>query len=192
MSEDTSTEIALTTEELSKVLLQFKGRPLVLDDYIPFKEIYNLEPQQMTTKVARQSGKTLMVGAMLVLRSLQRPYFISLYVCPLSNQSSRFSSLYLDPIISSPMVKKLFKGRGSTNNVFQKDFSNSSKIFLSYAETEQDADRIRGLCLDGLNFDEVQDISLDAIPIIREALTASEYGNIRYCGTPKSEQNTLE
>lgn len=65
-------------------------------------------------------------------------------------------------------------------------------MFLSYAETEQDADRVRGVAGDALSVDEVQDVALEALPILYETLSASPFAFKRHYGTAKSELNTLE
>ena len=65
-------------------------------------------------------------------------------------------------------------------------------MFLSYAETEQDADRVRGVAGDAISVDEVQDVAIEALPILYETLSASEFGFKRHYGTAKGELNTLE
>lgn len=132
------------------------------------------------------------IGAIMTAKSISRPFFNSVYIAPLSVQSSRFSKLYLGPFADSPLVNKYFKDTKSASNIFLKEFNNGSKIFLSYAQTEQDADRVRGLALDNFAADEVQDIALEALPVLYEALAASPYKFKRHYGTAKSELNTLE
>jgi hypothetical protein len=80
----------------------------------------------------------------------------------------------------------------SKKNVFYKSLSNGSYIILGYADSDESANRIRGSSVDLLLLDEVQDISYDALSVMGETLTASEYGFKRYCGTAKTENNTLE
>lgn len=136
--------------------------------------------------------KTLSIGAITTLNSISHPYFTSLYIAPLSTQTSRFSTTYLGPFLDSPLVKKYYRDSGSKKNVFERTLNNGSIIFLSYAQDESDADRTRGCASDCVSFDEVQDISMDAIPIIAESLSASNYGLQRFYGTAKGESNTLE
>lgn len=128
----------------------------------------------------------------MISKSIARPFFNSLYVAPLSIQSSRFSKLYLGPFSDSPLVDKYFKDSNSASNVFLKEYNNGSKIFLTYGQSDADLSRCRGLALDSTNFDECADIALEALPVAYEAMAASEYAFKRHYGTPKSELNTLE
>lgn len=51
---------------------------------------------------------------------------------------------------------------------------------------------VRGLALDAISVDEVQDVAIEALPVIYEAMAASEYAFKRSYGTAKGELNTLE
>src|SRR5438132_12095922 len=94
--------------------------------------------------------------------------------------------------MESPLLQKYYRDTSSRKNVFQKSFKNKSTIYLGYAETEADADRIRGVNADLLCVDEIQDVSLDALPVLYETLSASDYAYKRLTGTAKTENNTLE
>lgn len=185
-------KVDLTTTQLASAILSFKGKAFSLNGYRPFQEVYDLDPPEMTLKCSRQVGKTLSIGAIKTTKSIARGFFTSLYISPLSQQASRFSTTYLDPFLNSPLVRKHFRDSSSKKNVFEKTLNNGSIMYLSYAETEQDADRVRGVAGDAASFDEVQDIALEALPILYETLSASDYGFKRHYGTAKGEQNTLE
>lgn len=94
--------------------------------------------------------------------------------------------------MSNPLIKKHFTDSASKKNVFQKSFSNGSIIYLGYADTETSADRVRGVNSDSLLMDEIQDISLDTIPILQETLSASPYAYKRFTGTAKNEGGSLD
>ena len=185
-------EVKVSTSELAKALLILKGNPLDLKDYLPMKEVYDCDPPKLTVKASRQIGKTAGLGAILTLKAVAIPFSTSIYIAPLSNQSSRFSTSYLDPYLNSPLVKKHFRDTSSKKNVFEKTLSNGSVVYLSYAETPADADRTRGIPGDLLFVDEVQDVQHDTLGVIYEALSASKYGYKKHFGTAKSEHNTLE
>jgi len=185
-------KVEVSTSELGRALLSFKGKPFSLEGYRPFREVYDMDPPMMTVKCSRQVGKTLSIGAIKVLKCVAIPYFTSLYIAPLSTQASRFSTTYLDPFILSPLVKKYYRDASSKKNVFEKTLSSGSIMFLSYAETEQDADRVRGVAGDAISIDEVQDVALEALPILYETLSASNYAWKRHYGTAKGELNGLE
>lgn len=182
----------VTTSQLAKALLLLKGNPLDLAEYLPMTEVYDCDPDSLTVKASRQVGKTASLGAVLTLKAIAIPYSTSIYIAPLSTQSSRFSTSYLDPYLNSPLVKKYYRDTSSKKNVFEKTLSNGSVVYLSYAETESDADRVRGVPGDIAYFDEVQDIQYDTLGIINEALSASKLGFKKHFGTAKTEHNTLE
>ena len=139
----------------------------------------------------RQIGKSVSLASAIVTTSILRPHFSTLFCSPLAQQTSRFSSQYLEPFINSRIVKNHFIDSSSKKNVFLRTFNNGAAVTLAYAETEQDADRVRGVSADQMYFDEVQDASKEAIPIIEETLSASDYAFRRYTGTAKGESNTL-
>jgi hypothetical protein len=184
--------IKLRPSDFAKSVLQLKGQPLDLEEYKPFELIYNIAPPELVIKAGRQVGKSVSLGGSIVSNAVIRPYFNTLYVAPLSVQTSRFSSTYIDPFLNSPLVKKHYLDATSKKNVFEKSLNNGSRIFLSYAETEQDADRIRGASADLVLVDEVQDVSMDALPILYETMAASNHSFKRLTGTAKTENNTLE
>ena len=185
-------KVKARTSELATALLQLKGHPLAFEKYRPFELIYDMDPDTMILKAGRQIGKSVCLGGRLTTKSIARPYFNSLYLAPLQQQTKRFSNAYLDAFIDSPLIKKHFKDKASISNVYEKRFSNGSTIYLSYAENEHDADRIRGIMSDQLTMDEIQDVSYDALPPIFEILSASEYNLKALAGTSKSTANTLE
>lgn len=183
--------LEIKPSELAQAILTLKGKPLNLDDYKPFETVYDLAPSTLTLCCGRQIGKSVSLGASIISNSILRNFFGTLFISPLAQQTSRFSSQYLAPFMLSPIVKNHFVGSSDKKNVFLRTFNNGSSVTLGYAETEQDADRIRGVSADCLNFDEVQDASLEAIPILEETLSASDYAFRRYTGTAKGEANTL-
>lgn len=181
----------LLPSQLATAILQLKGKPLNLTDYLPFKLIYDINPTKLTLMAGRQIGKSVSLSAMLTVNSILRKHFTSLFISPLAQQTSRFSSAYLDAFFDSPIVKKHYKDSNSKKNVFEKTLTTGSRIILGYAQTEQDADRIRGVASDMNLYDEVQDMSLEALPILGETMGASEYGYARHTGTAKTENNGL-
>jgi hypothetical protein len=186
------TTLKLRKSQLARAILQLKGKPLDLEEYKPFEMIYDTSPQESLIKAGRQIGKSVSLGGMTVAESIIRSYFNTLYLAPYSSQTSRFSSAYLDPFLYSPIIKKHFLDASSKKNVFEKSLNNGSRIYLSYACDELGSDRIRGASVDQLFLDEIQDISQEAIPVLKETLSASEFAFVRYTGTAKTENNTLE
>jgi hypothetical protein len=79
-----------------------------------------------------------------------------------------------------------------SQNIFEKQFVNRSKITLRYAFLN--ADRCRGVPAWGLMLDELQDILNDNIPVIEACQNHApkRWRRNIYSGTPKSLDNTIE
>jgi hypothetical protein len=181
----------LKPSELAKAILQLRGKPLDLAEYKPFELVYDVAPLILTAICGRQIGKSVSLASSIISNSIIRKHFYTLFISPLAQQTSRFSGQYLEPFSNSPIVRRHFINSSSKQNVFSRTFSNGSSITLGYAETEQDADRIRGVAADAFYYDEIQDASKEAIPILEETLNASHYKFRRFTGTAKGESNTL-
>ena len=182
----------LSTGEVARALLSFKGKKFSLNGYKPLEMIYDIDPPYLTVKCCRQVGKSVSIGAILMSKSVARPFFNSVYISPLAIQTSRFSKLYLQPFADSPLIKKYYRTHSEAANILMKQLNNGSIIFLSYAQTEEDSDRVRGIAADLVCIDEVQDVALDALPVIYETLSASDFAYKRHFGTAKNTNNTLE
>ena len=173
-------------------LLTLKGKKFSFNGYLPFKQIYDIECKGIVLKAGRQVGKSVSHAGRMVGESVLKRYFNTLYLTPLSTQAARFSSAYLDPYLRQGLVKKYFQSPGTMSNVFEKSLSTGSRIYLSYGAEESEVDRVRGLTADAVLVDEVQDVNIDALPVIMETMSSSEYKLERYAGTSKTINNTLE
>lgn len=185
-------KVVATASSFASAILSLKGKPLSFDLYRPWKTIYDLTPEMMVLIAGRQIGKSVSLSGRSVTQSAAKSYFNTLYIAPFQIQTTRFSHAYMDPFMDSPIIKKYFKGKSAVKNVFEKGFSTGSTVYLSYAQDETDADRIRGIMADQLLVDEVQDIMYSALPPIFEVTSASEYAYKVLSGTAKSTSNTLE
>ena len=137
-------------------------------------------------------GKSVSLAGRIVAESVLRRYFHTLYITPLSVQASRFSTAYLDPYFSQGLIKKYFRNSNTTKNTFEKSLTTGSRVYLSYGSEEAEVDRVRGISTDAVLVDEVQDMNIDALPVIMETMSSSEYKQERYAGTSKTVNNTLE
>ncbi len=171
--------------------LTLKGRSYTIQDYPPFEPIYKLDVAKRTLfKCGRQVSKTTNMSAQAVLHCAAQEHFAMLFVAPRYEQVRRISSNYVRPFIENSLLRSLMLSKRIENSVLQKSFLNESRMFFSFAFL--DADRIRGLSVDSINYDEIQDIDLDFVPIIRECMSASRYGIERFFGTPKTLDNTIQ
>lgn len=180
----------LSPSMYAQATLFLDGKPFRLTDQPYMEQVYNTEPREMLLMMARQVGKTISLGAKMVVKATGTPHYRILYVSPTYNQVSQFSNDKLRPFITqSPMIKKYFLNKESTTNVMEKSFSNQSKVILRSCFNS--ADSIRGITADYLALDEVQDIGYDNIFVIKEIGSSRLNFTTLYAGTPKTINNTL-
>jgi hypothetical protein len=176
---------------LLPLLLNLNGVPYGLHDHFPFEAVFGTYlPPEILMKTARQVSKSTSMAARGLAISTAIPHFSTLFVTPLYEQIRRFSTNYVRPFIEQSPIKGLWCGTGTENSVLQRSFQNFSKMYFSFALTS--ADRVRGVSAHANNFDEVQDMDPNLIPIIKETMSASKWRLSMYTGTPKTLDNTIE
>jgi len=172
-------------------LLTLKGEPYTLSHHAPFEPLFDLSlPKRTTWKTGRQVSKTTGLSSQSVLHCAIQPYFATLFVAPRFEQIRRVSANYVKPFIENSILDKLIAGKSVERSVLQKTFRNEARMYFSFAFL--DVDRIRGLSVDCVKYDEIQDIDTDFIPIIKECMSASRYGIEMFFGTPKTLDNTIQ
>lgn len=140
---------------------------------------------------ARQVSKSTTLAARAIINCESFAPYTVLSLTPSQDQTRKFSYERLGPTIEySPAVKSMMD-RNGLDNVFEKGFLDGSKIYLSYAK--DNADRVRGVSADQIDYDEVQDMSLAPVEsVTRESLFTSPWKRRYYSGTPKSHSNGIE
>lgn len=180
-----------TLEPLLPLLLSLKGKPYTLENHFPFAPLFRTRmPYNLVVKSGRQVSKSTSVAANGVVVANSIPFFNTLYVTPLYEQIRRLSNNYVRPFIDMSPVRSLWSGTTTENSVLQRSFKNQSRLYFSFALL--DAERVRGFSCDRINYDEIQDMDPDHIPIIKETMSASTWGIQWFTGTPKTEDNTMQ
>ena len=120
------------------------------------------------------------------------PGYRTMYVSPSATQTKTFSVDRIKEPIETSDVLRAYTTTMLSQNVFEKQFVNRSKITLRYAFLS--ADRTRGIPCWRLMIDELQDILSDNIPVIEQSTSHAppHYKSFVYAGTPKSLGNTIE
>jgi hypothetical protein len=179
-----------TIEPLLPVLLNLRGKPFSLKDHFHFAPLFRTRrPQRILLTVARQIGKSTVNGADCVALAGMIPHFSTLCITPLYEQIRRFSTLVIRPFVMESPLRELWLGTNVESSVLQRTFRNGSKLMFSFASV--DAGRIRGLSVNRISYDEIDDIEKDVIPVIRETISADRvYGMEFFAGTPKSTDGT--
>lgn len=154
------------------------------------KRIYDTPSSRILLMTSRQTEKSTTLGNRILSMSAMRSVNTSLFVSPSATQTKVFSTSRVDDIINvSPMLRSL-QATHLTNNLLEKHFLNHSKIYLRYAFLN--ADRIRGLSVNNIFADEVQDLIRDLMPVIEETASHHKDTVFIYSGTPKTFDNTIE
>lgn len=156
------------------------------------KQVYDTPRRRVLLMCGRQVEKSTLLGNRALSLGCLIPSYKTLYVSPSATQTKTFSNDRIkDPIETSPVLKA-FTNRMLSQNIFEKQFINRSKITLRYAFLN--ADRARGIPANQLLLDEIQDILSDNIPVIEQCLFHSpeELKRYVYSGTPKTLDNVIE
>lgn len=151
---------------------------------------YDTASKKILLMTSRQTEKSTTLGNKLLGLSAMRPMYTSLFVTPSAMQTKVFSNSRLADIIDiSPLIKGITH-KSLVMNILEKEFANRSKIYLRYAFLS--ADRIRGLSVNSIFVDEIQDMLWDLMPVIEEASSHHKERLFVYSGTPKTFDNTIE
>jgi hypothetical protein len=151
---------------------------------------YDTPSKRTLYKCGRQVEKSTLLGNKTLAYCCIINSFNVLYVSPTNQQTKTFSRDRLKEPIETSDILKSWTTTKLSDNVFEKQFINRSKITLRYAYHH--ADRVRGIPADMIEIDELQDINTDNIPIIEECASHSPYKYFIYSGTPKSLDNAIE
>lgn len=175
------------------------GKPLRLKDRDYLLPIYNWPIEDGLLMCGRQVEKSSTFSIKIGTDTLMRPYHRALYYAPLNEQVKVFSEDRLGRLFDysqKDVVKKQYMTSKDKQNVFNKSFSVvGSLIYLRHAYGL--GDNIRGISTNSQYGDEVQDIYVDALPVISETQAhAYDLGpGIKltwYAGTPKTFSNTIQ
>lgn len=198
-------EYCPTFEKVSSINEHLKSQSLekVLSADIIWDEIVEIEDIGICPTWALQTENetfisdfivnhnTTFLANNLVVDSVVLNYNKSLYVSPSHTQTRQFSSEKLKPAIErSPLIKTYFQDSSVSMQVFEKGFTNGAFVFLRSAF--RSADRARGVSARNLALDEIQDMLIDQIPVIRECTSHFLDARTLMAGTPKSLNNPIE
>lgn len=174
------------------------GKPFRLTNRYYLKEIYDGYREKGMIMSGRQVEKSTTNAVHIANHTLLIDNFKALYVAPLTKQVGVFSKERLGRLYrfsQNDIIRKQYMGKDFTDNVGHKDFANGSTNYLEHCF--ELGDNIRGISANGIWVDEIQDIHIDAIPVIEESQShALESGAgikvTQYTGTPKSYANTIQ
>lgn len=153
---------------------------------------YDTPARRILLVAARQVEKSTLIGNKIITLCCLIQAYKVLYVSPSATQSKTFSNDRLkDPLVVSPVLRT-FTSHMLSQNVFEKQFINMSKVSIRSAFLNPD--RARGIPSHALCLDELQDILSDNIPVLEQNTghAPEELRRFIYAGTPKSLDNVIE
>jgi hypothetical protein len=177
-----------------------KGKPFTFSGRGYLRPVYTTQHRNLIVKFARQCEKSTMLANKMVCYQTALGPFNAMYVGPTQEQAANFSRNRYGPALKDSQTlndafftnskRKSDKEYDVVDQVFNKRLNNGSETYFRYAF--HDAERCRGYSADGITIDEFQDIMLDHLPVIEEAMSHSPFKVRIYSGTPKSLENGME
>jgi hypothetical protein len=175
------------------------GRRFRLTDRDYLKAIYDLPIEEGLLMCGRQVEKSTTFSVKISNTTLLMNFYRALYFAPTNDQVKVFSEDRLGRLFKysqEDIIKKEYMTYQDKQNVFNKSFSTvGSLIYLRHAYGL--GDNIRGISANGVYGDEIQDVVVDALPVIGETQAhARDLGpcvkHTWYSGTPKTYSNTIQ
>lgn len=176
---------------LASKIIHLDGSNLSLAGRDYLLPIYDSGYKNIILKCGRQVEKSSSLRHIALTRSVAKPFLRSLYVSPSQSQTSDFAKELEKLIEGSPYIKQHFTSNSLVNQMLEKQFTNGSTMKLRSAYLT--ADRCRGISVQDLYIDEIQDFLMHNLPVIEEC--QSHFPNEArrvYSGTPKSFNNPIE
>ena len=184
----------ITPWVFAESMYQLEGKPFRFTygrNYL--KPIHNADIPKVLLMTGRQVEKTTTESIKIANNVLLRNFSRSLYVAPMNEQVKTFSRGRMDKLFrysQKDLIRKRYMDSTLSNQVFHKEFKNGSEIYMRNCYEE--ADNIRGLSIDDIFIDEVQDIIVEALPVIMETQARSKNPHLFLTGTPKTFSNTIQ
>lgn len=199
MSNTEKEVIKVIPSTFAESVYQLDGQPFRLTNRHYLKPIYDSDIEEGIIMSGRQVEKSTTNSTSMANYSLLYPNFKGLYFAPLTSQVKEFSGERLGKLYEysqNDVIKKEYMDKHDTKAVFMKTIKKTNAtLYLKHCFGL--ADNIRGITVNGIWGDEIQDIHIDALPVIREcqahALDAGARMRVTwYTGTPKTFSNTIQ
>lgn len=180
-------------------IYKLDGKPFRLTNRHYLKPIYNGQIEEGMIMSGRQVEKSTTNSTHLANHTLLMENFKGLYFAPLTSQVKEFSNERLGKLYEysqEDVIKSQFKDKSDSEAVFMKTIKRTNAtVYLKHCYGL--GDNIRGITVNGIWGDEIQDIHIDALPVIKEcqahALEAGSRNRVTwYTGTPKTFSNTIQ
>ena len=180
-------------------IYRLDGKPFRLSDRHYLDPIYNGQIEEGLIMSGRQVEKSTTNSTHMANHTLLLENFKGLYFAPLTSQVKEFSNERLGKLYeysNQDVIKKDYIDKHDSQAVFMKTIKKTnSTVYLKHCYGL--GDNIRGITVNGIWGDEIQDIHIDALPVIKECQSHALEAGARmrvtwYTGTPKTFSNTIQ
>ena len=166
-----------------------KGRAFSFDQREHLFPIYRDTHPRIIVVKARQLEMTEWLVNWILYKLTTYPFTTAIYTAPRMDQVSRFSQdRFRKAILDSPELRPVLTKREQELGevaITRVPFINGSVCYLVSAWGDFGA--IRNIPADFAAVDEMQDIQTEALPVIEESLSHSQYGQVAMVGTASVE-----
>lgn len=179
----TFTDFIQKTMRLDGSPWRFTNRPYIYP-------IINNNCKRILMLAARQVEKSTTLAGTMLSQGCLNPNKSYLYVSPTMKQTGVFSRKKIDEVFeTSPLLRAGFYPGVKGFKVEEKRLKNHTTLYFRSAF--HDADGIRGITSSSTQFDEIQDILQEVIPVVEACSQKQLDAQFRYSGTPKTLDNTI-
>ncbi|MEO9276774.1 MAG: hypothetical protein ABI340_03190 [Nitrososphaera sp.] len=169
--------------EWSEQLRWIKGEKFTFKDRDYLFQIYRDQNKEIRIVKPRQIEITEFALNWLVYHLTKNPFTVGLYASDRKDHVSKFSGLRLKSqcLNQSPILKDMTK----TGNVGMQPFKNDSILYMLSAWDNFES--ARSIPVDFAVVDEMQSVNVEALPVLKEALSKSRFRKILEIGTGSDE-----
>jgi hypothetical protein len=178
------------TDPLLTTWCKLGGQPYSLTNYPQFRPMFNMNAAPIQVwQCARQVGKSENLTSSRYIRGVVRENYNTLMVCPRYEQTRRLSVDKAQPLMKNSVPGKLHDAT-CVQRALERELINGNKV--QYTHCYRGPDAARGFSVQGICYDETQDIVLSYADIIDQCMSGSKiYYDKLYSGTPKETTGTL-
>ena len=190
---------AVLPSVFAESVYQLDGSPFRLKDRYYLLPIYNGQIKRGLIMSGRQVEKSTTNSTHIANYTLLYPNFKGLYFAPLTSQVKEFSNERLGKLYkysNCDVIKNEFLDKHDSQAVYLKTITKTNAtVYLKHCFGN--GDNIRGITVNGIWGDEIQDVHPDALPVISECQSHAHEAGARmkvtwYTGTPKTFSNTIQ
>lgn len=164
---------------------KLKGQQFSFENRKHLERLYRSNAKEINVVKPRQMEITEFALNWLLYNLILHPFSIGLYMSDRQDHVSVFSKLRLQESALAQSEYLYSKVRGLDHNVSEQPFTNGSRLYMYSAWGDFEA--ARSIPVDFAVIDEMQSINVEALPVLKESMSKSQYGRMIKIGTGSDE-----